>query len=93
MNMSLSCRIFDFCLLSQNEKFYVLKMLKCLDKAVWDSMGNHHQDALYFGFCLLLVPSKKEKIYKPRQLSLSQFVYFLSSEPSMFTFTKDVVHF
>ena len=29
-----------------------------------------------------------QKIYKLRQLSMSQFVYFLSTEPSMFTFTK-----
>ena len=38
-----------------------------------------------------LVPSKREKIYKLRQLSLSQFVYFLSTEPSLFTFTKESI--
>ena len=41
-----------------------------------------------FGFCFLLFPQNEGKIYKPRQLSLSQFVYFLRTEPSMFTFTK-----
>ena len=36
-------------------------------------------------FLSLLVPSKQEReIYKLRQLSLSQFVYFLSTEPSIF---------
>ena len=35
-----------------------------------------------------LVPSKREKIYKLIQLSLSQFVYFLSIDSSMVTFTK-----
>ena len=29
-----------------------------------------------FGFCLLLFPQNKRKIYKLRQLSLSLFVYF-----------------
>ena len=28
-------------------RFHDLKMLKCLGKAIWDSMGNQHQDALY----------------------------------------------
>ena len=41
-----------------------------------------------FGFCLLSLPQNERKIYKLRQLSLSQFVYFLSTKPSMFTFTK-----
>ena len=41
-----------------------------------------------FGFCLLLFPQKKRKINELRELSLSQFVYFLSTKPSMFTFTK-----
>ena len=41
-----------------------------------------------FAFCLLSYPQNERKIYKLRQLSLSQFVYFLRTEPSMFTFTK-----
>ena len=44
-----------------------------------------------FGFCLLSFPQNKRKIYKLRQLSLSQFVYFLRAEPSMFTFTKESI--
>ena len=31
-------------------RFYGLEILKCLGKDVWDSMGNHHHHALYFGF-------------------------------------------
>ena len=45
-----------------------------------------------FGFCLLSFPQNRRKIYKPRQLSLSQFVYFLTTEPSMFTFSKSLLH-
>ena len=42
-----------------------------------------------FGFCFLLFPQNERKMYKLRQLFfLSQFVYFLSTEPSMSTFTK-----
>ena len=42
-----------------------------------------------FRFCLLLFPQNERNIYKLRQPSLSHFVYFLSTEPSMFTFTKE----
>ena len=28
-------------------RFHDLKMLKCLGKAVWDFMGNHHQDMFF----------------------------------------------
>ena len=44
-----------------------------------------------FGFCLLSFPQNERKIYKLRQLSLSQFVYFLSTEPSMFTCIKESI--
>ena len=44
-----------------------------------------------FGFGFLLFPQNERKIYKLRQFSLPQFVYFLSTEPSMFTFTKESV--
>ena len=36
-----------------------------------------------FDFCLLSFPQNERKIYKLRQLSLFQFVYFLSIEPSI----------
>ena len=42
-----------------------------------------------FGLCLLSFTQNERKIYKLRQLSLSQFVYFLSTQPSKFTFTKE----
>ena len=41
-----------------------------------------------FGFCLLSFPQNERMIYKLRHLSLSQFVYSLSTEPSMFSITK-----
>ena len=37
-----------------------------------------------FVFCLLSFPQNERKIYKLRQLSLPQFVYFMCTEPSMF---------
>jgi hypothetical protein len=54
-------------------RFPELKMLKCLDKAVWDFMVNHHQDSLYFCFCFLSFPQNERKMYKLRRLSLSHF--------------------
>ena len=36
-----------------------------------------------FGFCLLSLPQNERKIYKLRQLSLSQFEYFLNTETSI----------
>ena len=44
--------------------------------------------AKYLFVFLLSFPQNERKIYKLIQLNLSQFVYFLSTEPSMFTFTK-----
>ena len=38
--------------------------------------------------CLLLFPQNERKFYKLRQLGLSQFVNFLTTEQSMFTFAK-----
>ena len=44
--------------------------------------------AEYLFFFLLSFPQNERKINKLGQLSLSQFVYFFSTEPSLFTFTK-----
>ena len=37
-----------------------------------------------FGFCLLSFPQKERKIYKLRELTMSQFVYFLSTKQMYF---------
>ena len=61
----------------------------------WLQLKEYQKDLEYrlqsgkFGFCLLSFPQNKRKIYKLRQLSWSQFVYFLQAEPSMITFTKE----
>ena len=41
--------------------------------------------------CLLSFPQNERKINKLRQLCLSHFAYFLSTEPFMFTFTKESI--
>ena len=45
--------------------------------------------AEYLVFVVFSFPRNERKIYKLRQLTWSQFVYFLRTEPSMFTFTKE----
>ena len=44
-----------------------------------------------FGFCHLLFPQNKRKMYKLRQLGLSQFVYFLRGVCT-FQFWNDNIH-
>ena len=71
---------------------FLLCMFQALKKTLANmNVKNFHIHTLgcgIFGFCLLSFPQNERKIYKLRQLSLSQFVYFLRAEPSMFTFTK-----
>ena len=46
-----------------------------------------------FGFCLLSFPQNERKIYKLRQLSLFQFVYFLREVCLLFNFGMMKVNF
>ena len=68
-----------FCLHTKKEKDYIKFLYPCENIVT--------QGALrcgIFGFCFFSFPQNARKVYKLRQLSLSQFVYFF--EGSVFTF-------
>ena len=66
-----------------SSKFLVCLLLQHSVSTLWPGSLVGSLECGIFGFCLLSFPQNERKIYKLRQLSLSQFVYFLSTEPTI----------